>query len=406
MNESHKYIQNIRCYTAYRLFWGLLIIGPILMPYLLLKGLSYSEIMILQSVAAISVVLFEVPTGTIADKISRKLSIFLGAVCMGIALTVYVLADSFYALAIAEAIFGLGMTFGSGADTALLHESLDRMGRKDDYTRIEGRAIAVVFAGQGIGAIVSSILYTYNPNLPFWISVANMFIAALISLGFVETERQKSEHQYHIHVLRSVNIVFKTPRILWTVLLAVLMGFAFRSCFWLYEPFFKTVHIEVVWYGTIFFFFNVVAALSAKFLNHRFNSYRRVLLCLGIILAASYLLPALFVYPWAIGIIASQQIVRGMYRPTLNAYINRQIDDQYRATVISIVSLSANLSYACLAPLVGTSLDTWGAIPTYVWMGTVTLGGILLLGLLRKAQRLRQPIEIPSEEGLRLETGT
>lgn len=97
MNESQKYAQNIRCYTAYRLFWGLLIIAPILTPYLLLKGLSYSEIMILQSVAAISVVLFEVPTGTIADKISRKLSIFLGAVCMGIALTVYVLADSFYA---------------------------------------------------------------------------------------------------------------------------------------------------------------------------------------------------------------------------------------------------------------------------------------------------------------------
>ncbi len=392
MIQSEKYTKNIRVYPFYRFFMNMLIIGPILVPYMLFKGLSYSQIMLLQSISAISVFIFEIPTGTIADKISRKLSLSLGGVCLGIGLLLYIIFKSFYIFAIAEIIFGMGLTFNSGADAAILYESLKKLDRKKEYQKMEGHAAFLIFIGQAVGSIFSGFLYKYNPSLPFWISLINIFIAVVVATSFKDTERQKSEHKYLVHVFKSIHISFKTPRILWTVLFAALMGFSFRVSFWLYQPYFQTVNIDVQWFGVIFFFFNMIAAFSSKVLVKKYYDTRprKILISLALLLAFTYLIPAFLIFPWAIAIIGLQQIIRGLYNPTLRFYINHQIKDEYRATVLSLVSLTASLSFAIFSPFVGISLDKSGTIPTYIWMGTITLGGTLLLVLLRKLQKVKK----------------
>jgi hypothetical protein len=69
-----KMNRNISVYYRFKFSQNMLIIGPVLVPYMLFKGLSYSEMMFLQSISAVAVVLFEVPTGSIADRVSRKFS--------------------------------------------------------------------------------------------------------------------------------------------------------------------------------------------------------------------------------------------------------------------------------------------------------------------------------------------
>ncbi|NQV17936.1 MAG: MFS transporter [Armatimonadetes bacterium] len=390
--QSEKYAKNIRVYPTYRFFVNMLIIGPILVPYMLFKGMSYSQIMLLQSISAISVFIFEIPTGTIADKISRKLSLSLGGIFLGMGLLLYIIFKSFYIFAIAEIIFGIGLTFNSGADAAILYESLKKLDRKKEYQKMEGHAAFLIFIGQAVGSIFSGFLYKYNPSLPFWISLVNIFIAVIVATSFKDTERKKSEHTYLVHVFKSIHISFKTPRILWTVLFAALMGFSFRVSFWLYQPYFQTVNIDVQWFGVIFFFFNMIAAFSSKVLVKKYYDTRprKILISLAFLLAFTYLLPALLIFPWAIAIIGLQQIIRGLYNPTLRFYINHQIKDEYRATVLSLVSLTASLSFAIFSPFVGISLDKSGTIPTYIWMGTITVGGTLMLILLRKLQKIKK----------------
>jgi hypothetical protein len=99
-----------------------------------------------------------------------------------------------------------------------------------------------------------------------------------------------------------------------------------------------------------------------------------VLLGLGLLLAVSYLGPALLVSVWSLAIISLQQMVRGIYKPTLNAYVNRQVEDANRATTISIVSLAGSLGFALLSPLVGLSLDGYGAVYTYTAVGAILAG--------------------------------
>jgi len=386
------YARNVKTYPYFKFFFNLLIIGPILVPYMLFKGLNYAEIMLLQSISAISVILFEVPTGAIADKVSRSLSLVFSGFFAAAGLLLYILFSSFWVFAIAEIIFGIGMTFSSGADAAILYESLVKLERKKDYQKVEANAAFYVFMGHAFGSIVSSFIYTFNHFLPFWISIANIFIAICISFNFKDVDHKKSEHHYVLHVVKSIGVAVKTPRILWTILFATLMGFAFRTSFWLYQPYFNQVGIEVKWFGLIFFYFNIIAALSSKFLIKRFYDTRprRVLISLALILAFTYIIPAIFVFPWIIALLGLQQVVRGLYSPTLRFYINHQIGNKYRATVISLVSLAASLGFAILSPFIGINLDEFGTIPTYFLMGIITIGGAFLLILLRNYQKYKK----------------
>lgn len=386
------YRKNLTIYPMYRFMINMLIIGPILVPYMLLKGLSYTQIMTLQSIAAISTFLFEIPTGSIADKISRKLSLFFSGLLISLSTIIYILFDSFFPFAIAEIIFGLGFTFSSGADSAILYESLKKLGKSSEYQQREGSALSYIFIGQAAGSIASSLLYKLNPDIPFWISAFNAFTAALIASFFVETEREKSEHSYAMHVLKSAGIVIKSPRVFWAMLYSFLMGFAIRIGFWLYQPYFSKVNIDVVYFGTIFFLFNLVAAFSSRVLVKKFKDERprKVLLWLCLLMVISFILPAIFVSKIALVIIALQQIVRGLHPTTLRFYINHQIEDKYRATVISMSGLISNLSFALLAPVIGIVLDSKGTIPAYITVGLITLFGTILLYLIRKLQKLKK----------------
>ena len=96
LNIDIRMERNIRRYTAYRFFWGLLIIGPIIAPFLLSKGLSYTQIMALQSIFSIAIVVFEMPTGAVADMISRKHSLCLSGLCIGVSLLLFILFSSFH----------------------------------------------------------------------------------------------------------------------------------------------------------------------------------------------------------------------------------------------------------------------------------------------------------------------
>ena len=100
--ELEAYRRNISLYPLYSFFLGMLIIGPVLTPYLLLKGLDYVQIMVLQSISAATVVFFEVPTGMVADRVSRRLSLVLAGAGMSVGLVLYILGQTFFWLALAE----------------------------------------------------------------------------------------------------------------------------------------------------------------------------------------------------------------------------------------------------------------------------------------------------------------
>ena len=381
--------RNLFLYPVFRFFINMLIIGPILIPFLLWKGLDYSQIMILQSISAVSAMVFEVPTGAIADKLTRKFSLVLSGIILAVAMLVYIISNHFVFFAFAEILFGLGLTLFSGADSAILYETLKALGREKEYQGREGSAASNIFLGQAFFSILSGYLYVVHPTIPFWISTFFILIASVSAWFFKEPDRMKSKHKYVKHIYMGFCDALKKPRIVWLLVFAAFFGCLIRLGYWLYQPYFDVVDLDIVFYGYIFAGMNLVAAFASKVLLKKFSEVRprKLLMYLAVLMIFSFLIPGFIKGYWVIGIIYLQQIFRGMYPATMKFYVNLQVSDDYRATTISMVSLISSLSFAVISPIVGFGLDKIGTQSVYRLVAYGSMLGILGLFYLRRHQK-------------------
>ena len=169
-----------------------LVIVPILVPFWLSLGLTMTEILEIQAIFGISVALFEIPTGYIADIWSRKASIMLGTFIVGCGFSLIPFATTYETLVTYEIIIALGGSFISGADIAIVYDSLPK-----DANRLKriGSLHLWGLIGEGLAAITASflILWSFTPIL--WIQALVGWIPFLLSL-FPSKEFRNSGELY------------------------------------------------------------------------------------------------------------------------------------------------------------------------------------------------------------------
>ncbi len=107
--------------------------------------------MTLTSIASITKILFEVPTGAISDFLSRKLSLFIGSMLCSLSLIVFVVGKDFIAMILAEIIFSIGITCRSGTEQAILYDSLKNNKKEKEFAKIDGDAKSNFFLAQAFG---------------------------------------------------------------------------------------------------------------------------------------------------------------------------------------------------------------------------------------------------------------
>ncbi len=105
------------------------------------NGLEMRHIFILQAIYSISIVVLEIPSGYLADAIGRKKTIILGTIFGFLGFVAYSFSYAFLGFLFAEIILGIGQSLISGADSALLYDTLLESGKKDDYIKHEGRML-------------------------------------------------------------------------------------------------------------------------------------------------------------------------------------------------------------------------------------------------------------------------
>ncbi len=358
-----NYRKNIKTYYIYSAFAELLILGPIIILFLIAKGLSFTEIMTLQSIAAISVVIFEVPTGAVADKMGRKVSMILGSGLWALSLFIYIVGKVFIIFVLAEVIFSLGTSFKSGADTALIYDSLKVLGREDDFSQVEGRARSFILYSQAVGSIIAGFVYDINIFLPMIISIGFMIITILITLNFKEPEMADEEEfspgSYFTQIKESAQYILNHEKIKAILLFSIVFFIFYRTGFFYFQPYMEAVNIPVKYFGVIFFLFNIVAAVTSR------KSYiimektkPRTLLFTGSLMIASFaILGVVKVWPGVLAILL-QQMARGLYKPVTRKYLNKHIPSKKRATILSFQSLSTSVAVALTLPLMGILKDS------------------------------------------------
>lgn len=187
MQHKHSRIRrSIRVLRAEMIVTSAMLSIPIMVPFFLDIGLSYAQIGLSQALFTLSVVIFNIPTGWIADRVSRKACNAVGDTIVALSLLWYATVSSFGGVVAAEVVFGVGYALSRGVDASLLRSYYEALGEVDSYRPVKARTtmwsimfgIPVVVLGGFIGSI--------DLRLTIALSSITYFVGAVLSTRLVE----------------------------------------------------------------------------------------------------------------------------------------------------------------------------------------------------------------------------
>lgn len=372
-----KIQRNIKVYYAYMGLFQL-IVGPIIMLYLLDKGLSYTEIMVLESFFSIAIFVLEVPTGALGDLFGRRFSLFFASIFMALGAAVYILGFRFWQFMIGEALFACGMSLKSGSDTAIVYDSLKKLRKEKTFATVQGKGEAFALGSQIVGSVLSGFIFSLNKDLPLLISAVLMAGSAIASLFMHEIKTYEHEEKpgYFQQIGISARFLLTHQRVRSIALYSIFFFVFFRISFWYYQPYFQDIGIQAEYFGIIFALFNIVAALSARSAGKLIEWTRgKSMILLSVLMVASFLLLGVTRLPFGFVFICLQQVVRGVQLPVFMKYLNKHIPSNQRATIISCRSLLNNLAAAAAFPVAGFFMDRIDAVRINLYTGLLMAAG-------------------------------
>ena len=384
--------KNVARFYWYRLTKFSLFHIAILVLFYQERGLSFSQIMLLQSLYYLAKVLSEVPTGAWADRVGRKKSLVLGSFFHSFAYLLIFLSHSLLLFVLGEVLAGISMSFAYGADSALAYDTLKCLGRADQYQRIEGNANGMRQLSFAVFAPLGGLLAAVSLSLPYLASSVGIFVSGLVALTFVEPpvdstgslvgQLQVRRRFYH-EVQKSLGLVLENRRILWLVLFFSLAFLATRLGFWTYQPYLKMVGLPVSLFGVAMAGFYLLSALVSKQADRleRILKENLILAAMPLLVVTSFLLMSAFPLVWGISFILLQQFTTGLHEPILKAYLNRHTPSEVRATMLSLQNMAGNAAFALFAPFLGSLVDRFGLQKALLIFALVI---IILSGLLRR----------------------
>jgi len=376
-----RYRRNVPLLFAIRcLGFGIAIPIPVIIDFWSRFGITMTYVGLLEAIFAWSVVLLELPSGVFADHFGRKLSLLFGCLFWVLGTAAYVIFSSYEGFVVAEICIALGAAFNSGADEAILYDSLGEIRATHKYAAISSRMLASTIFLCALGGIVGSWAHSIHYRIP-WI-LATTLMALRVPLVFLLAETPRIES-------------VRERRRLWPVLMEALQAYELRwivcawclinafahSMLWIYQPYLAALKIDLVWNGVVFAALNVVASLSswaAPRLLRRFDVIT-IFNFLGLLVAGSlFVMGVAFTY-WGVLSFSAHQVLRGLGRVVLQNEVQKDTPSSHRASVASCIELTTRLSYTLVLIPLGCATDWWGMGVTLHGSGLILTVGLCIL---------------------------
>lgn len=143
---------------------------PIIVLFYEENGLGLKDIFLLKSVYSIVLVSLDIPTGYLADAWGRKNCLITGCIVAFGGYICYSLSSTFYAFFIAEILLGIGQSLVSGADSALLYDTMLHYDRENEYLKYEGKVTMIGNFSGAFAGIFGGLLATFSAPSAFLLS--------------------------------------------------------------------------------------------------------------------------------------------------------------------------------------------------------------------------------------------
>ena len=362
--EGVTFRSNIwKSYLFHFFMGGHFIAGVLLVFFLTWGKLSFVEVMFLQSYFTIMVFAFEIPCGAIADYISRKFSLFLGGLMSAIAALVYSITPNLGLFIVGETLFALEVALMSGTDSALIYDTLKKMGREEEVAKISARNGSFFLVGIGLAGPLGSLFTLFMP-VQYVVTVMcfPFFAAAAIALTLKEPnhelKKDSEKSDKYLTILKSGIKELKNNKILRILAFdLVIVDALVFFIIWTYQLYLKELGIQVVFFGFVAASLTVMQIVFTNLvpkLDENISNKKRFLVFYTIIPGIGFILLTM-IDIIVFGIVLVVTIVGfGFSRNVIYINgINRNIVSDNRATILSTINMIASCIKASLYPLVG-----------------------------------------------------
>ncbi len=391
-----------------KLLWAVYIdalISPILffapiffVVYFIDLGLSLTQIGILMALIPLTALLFEIPTGAIADIYGRKFSTILGFIIEGMCFLLLWFITDYYAMLFIFALWGIGTTFTSGAAEAWFVDLIKHKHKhlmQDIFVKTQSfDSIALIISG-----VLGALMVKQFGLSVIWIMGALSYLASICFLLFVKERFTKKEvkikesYKTLIDQTRKSLIYSRKHKVILPYLIA---GFIFAISTYLNQgitwiPFMQSLHFPDYAFGFMWSGMHVVGAI-APWIAKKFakEGKERKFIVNSVILYVIATLAIVFAFTIPVAFIILFFIVLFplMMIPAGKVYFHRFIPNKLRATIGSIEAMAYSIP-AIFSPIIaGILIDVIGA------KYTIFLAGIIAIPSAFIYWRMKEPNSI------------
>jgi MFS family permease len=371
--------------SASSLIWGINTL------FLLDAGLSITQAFAANAFFTAGMVLFEVPTGVVADTVGRRASYLLGAATLFVSTLLYLALwqthAPFAAWALASALLGLGFTFFSGATEAWLVDGLTASGYAGTLESAFAKGQVATGAAMLAGTVAGGVLAQQtNLGVPYAVRaallVATFAVAwrAMHDVGFAPAPRTSVTAKMRDILGASLHHGLGNPPVRWLMLAAPFSLGVSVYGFYAVQPYLLQLYGDHDSYAIAGLAAALVAGTQmaggalapvvARTFRRRTSALLATTLATVVVLALTGLLPTFGV---VLTTVALWGVLFSAAAPVRQAYLNGLIPSAQRATVLSSDNLLASAGGVVLQPALGRTADLWGYPASYVASAAIQL---------------------------------
>ena len=344
------------------------------------NDLTITEIMILQAVYSLTIAMLEIPSGFLADSFGRRNSIFISTVFSFIGYIILSTYVGFNQYLIAEILLGIGASLISGADSALIYDTLLDLNDKNSYTKIEGKNYAIGNFSEAIAGLLGGYLAIASISLglylPMYIQTFVVMLSIPIAYSLVEPKRTfKIGKSLKSIIIIVQDTLITNKKLKWYIIYSSAIGLTTLSIAWFVQPFLSTIEMPLIYFGIIWAALNIIAGITSYY-SYLINN-RNLLIIISLSITISLICLGFNISLIGLIFISSIYLLRGIITPHMRNLININTTSERRATVMSLRSFMIRLSFSLTVSILGYITDIYSI--NYVFFSLAAITGITSL---------------------------
>lgn len=351
----------IKFYVA-AFFINLTFVETIQSIYFQYRGYSFSSISILLAILQISQFIFEIPTGYIADRFGKKISVICAQLLIMTGYIITVSTNTYYVLIIVMILIGIGNTLKTGAIDALLIDECIDENNKDMLVQVNSISRIIYYVAYGISSLTSGVIAEYSFEMVYILNISSLLVAIFILTRIPNkknfTEKEDNIKYSAIYILK---YIISNKYIFYSLWIELGIAFAMIPIDSFYMNYLVTTFgISTGVVGCITCIQFIVCCFVGLFSIHAEKKIGTALMVKGA--------PVIMMVLFAISVSVKEKYIClffyflalcafCIYNPVMYKMTQTNILPEYRATVISVISIFRSILAACTQQLFGAIAD-------------------------------------------------